>query len=187
MQPVKASFVPQIYRQQGFSSDRSRNRKSGGYPRGATSILRRRRAVWYITLSSKREKMLRQILAIILISTASTSVSGPSVRAFAPAKQEPCRQDRDAWVAQALQKMETIKVGMTRKDLMKVFTTEGGLSTRLNRRFVSQDCPYFKVDVHFKSAGELERDADGRLTSVEDPRDIIVKISEPFLQFSIAD
>jgi hypothetical protein len=47
--------------------------------------------------------------------------------------------------------METIKPGMTREELLKVFATEGGLSTGLNRTFVSRDCPYFKVDVEFEA------------------------------------
>jgi hypothetical protein len=76
---------------------------------------------------------------------------------------------------------------MTRAELLKVFTIEGGLSTGLNRRFVSRDCPYFKVDVEFKAVGRSERDSDGRVTLEEDPRDIIVKISQPYLQFGITD
>jgi hypothetical protein len=83
--------------------------------------------------------------------------------------------------------METIKPGMTREELLKVFTTEGGLSTALNRRFVSRDCPYFKVDVEFKAIGRPDRDGDGRVTLEENSLDIIVKISRPYLQFSIAD
>jgi hypothetical protein len=57
----------------------------------------------------------------------------------------------------------------------------------LNRRFVSRDFPYFKVDVEFRAVGRSDRDSDGRVTLLEDSRDIIVKISQPYLQFSIAD
>ena len=46
--------------------------------------------------------------------------------------------------------MQTIEPGMTRKELLEVFETEGGLSTGLQRTFVSQDCRYCKVDVEFK-------------------------------------
>lgn len=82
--------------------------------------------------------------------------------------------DHVAWVAKILKRMETIRPGMTRKTLLTVFTTEGGLSTRTHRTYVSQECPYFKVDVEFKSAETEERD-------------VILKISRPYLQFSIAD
>jgi hypothetical protein len=76
---------------------------------------------------------------------------------------------------------------MTRDALYQVFTTEGGLSTGLQRTFVSRDCPYFKVDVEFKAVGRPDRDGDGRVTLVEDGRDLILKISRAYLELSIMD
>ena len=90
-----------------------------------------------------------------------------------------------AWVVKELKRMEAVKVGMTREDLLAVFTTEGGLSTGLQRTFVSRECEYFKVDVEFRAVGRPDRDQEGRVTVIEDGRDIIVKISRPYLQFSI--
>ena len=92
------------------------------------------------------------------------------------------RDDHIAWVADALKRMQTIKPGMTRKELLVVFTTEGGLSTALRRTFVSKDCPYFKVDVEFEAVGRPGRDA-----AVESDLDRIVRLSTPYLQFSIMD
>jgi hypothetical protein len=83
--------------------------------------------------------------------------------------------------------MESIRPGMTREELMEIFRTEGGLSTGLRRTFVSRECPYFKVDVQFRAVGRPDRDSDGRVTLEEDARDIIVQVSRPYLQFSIAD
>lgn len=80
-----------------------------------------------------------------------------------------------------------IHSGMTRQQLLTVFTVEGGLSNGLHRTFVSRDCPYFKVDVTFRPEGRPERDSDGRVTLVEDSRDVIVSISRPYLQLSILD
>ena len=63
-------------------------------------------------------------------------------------------QTHIAWVTEALKRMQTIKSGMTRKTLLTVFTTEGGLLfDELKRTFVSQDCPFFKVDVEFRAVG----------------------------------
>ena len=76
---------------------------------------------------------------------------------------------------------------MTRSELLKVFTTEGGLSTGLHRTYISRDRPYFKVTVDFEAIGRPSRDKDGRVTVVEDSRDIIVSVSPPYLQFAIAD
>jgi hypothetical protein len=137
--------------------------------------------------SAKGEnKMILRLLVLGLILIVSIGASR-SARFAHSAKQERCSQDHQAWVTYALEKMETFKPGMTREELLKVFTTEGGLSTGLNRRFVSRDSPYFKVDVEFKAVGRLDRDSDGRVTLEEGPRDIIAKISQPFLQFSITE
>ncbi|PQV65361.1 hypothetical protein B1R32_101101 [Abditibacterium utsteinense] len=78
------------------------------------------------------------------------------------------------WIVKSLQEMETIKVGMNRAQLAKVFTTEGGLSTRTWRRYVYRECPYIKVNVEFKP------DSKGR-------SDVITKIPQPFLEWSIMD
>jgi len=106
---------------------------------------------------------------------------------FRPAKglaSNPGRENVD-WVAQVLTRMNGIKPGMARVDLLKVFTVEGGLSTGLQRTFVSQQCPYFKVDVTFRAVGRSERDQEGRVTLTEDPRDEIVSMSKPYLAFAI--
>jgi len=55
------------------------------------------------------------------------------------------------------------------------------------RTYVSRNCAYFKVDVEFQAVGRADRDTDGRVTLQEDARDIIVKISRLYLQFSIPD
>jgi hypothetical protein len=76
---------------------------------------------------------------------------------------------------------------MTRRTLLTVFTTEGGLSTGLQRTFVSRDCPYFKVDVEFQAVGRPDRDERGRVTLVERDEDIILQVSTPYLQFGVMD
>jgi len=73
------------------------------------------------------------------------------------------------------------------RKVLKVFRTEGGLSTGLRRTFVSRDCPYFKVVVEFKAVARPDHDSPGFVNLVEDSQDIIVKISIPYLQFAIAD
>src|SRR5580692_9542141 len=48
-----------------------------------------------------------------------------------------------------LTECEKIKPGMTRAQLLKTFTTEGGLSGPTARTYVSRRCPYIKIDVEF--------------------------------------
>jgi hypothetical protein len=90
-------------------------------------------------------------------------------------------QERTAWIAKVLRQIGKIKPGMQRKDLAKVFTTEGGRSNRFQRTYVSIECPYIKVDVQFKPAGH-ESDA-----LPEAPEDVIESISRPYLQWTIMD
>jgi hypothetical protein len=88
------------------------------------------------------------------------------------------QQHRD-WLFKAAGRVQTIKPGNTRGDLFKVFTTEGGLSTSMRRAYVYRTCPYIKVMVHFRPAGKTK--------DCEDTKDIIIKISKPYLQWSIMD
>lgn len=81
------------------------------------------------------------------------------------------------WIASAMRSMQTIRVGMTRSDLLTVFAGEGGLSTTSQRTYVYQHCPYIKVDVKFAAASPSE----------ELPTDKIVQISQPYLAWSVAD
>lgn len=103
------------------------------------------------------------------------------------AQTSPESRRQTEWIASSLREMEKIKVGMTRADMLKVFTGEGGLSTGLQRTFVYRECPYIKVDVVFEPVGRPARDAQGRVTLEEDGRDIITKISKPYLEWSIMD
>jgi hypothetical protein len=121
----------------------------------------------------------RQILTL----TAAGVAAFP---AFAPTAQGQFTDGHVEWVAQALMRMQTIKPGMTRDDLLKVFTTEGGISTRTQRTYVSRDCPYFKVDVEFKAVGPPGRNGV-EMSFGESSADIVLKISRPYLAFSILD
>ena len=85
--------------------------------------------------------------------------------------------DQTAWIAGVLNAMQTIKVGITRLDLLKLFTTEGGLSTTSQRTYVYLQCPYFKVDVKF-AASSRDREL---------PTDKIVEVSRPYLAWSVTD
>jgi hypothetical protein len=125
----------------------------------------------------------RQLLSCAVAIMANASL----LQASQPGVQKTCPQDRTAWVGQVLTRMQSIKPGMTRKELKAVFTTEGGLSTGLQRTYISRDCPYFKLDVEFHAVGRPDRDANGRVTLVESDDDTIRKISTPYLQFSIMD
>ena len=89
--------------------------------------------------------------------------------------------DHTSWIAGIMKDISTITVGMKREQLDKVFATEGGLYTRQLRTYVHRQCPYIKVDVEFRPVGS-ETDVHG-----EGLDDRIVKLSKPYLQWSISD
>ncbi|MGA9565907.1 MAG: hypothetical protein WBS19_10335 [Candidatus Korobacteraceae bacterium] len=129
--------------------------------------------------------MQRRRAAVLL---ASAVIGGARVLQASPAEgQEQCSVSHIDWVTGVLERMGTIKPGMTRSNLLTVFGTEGGLSTGLQRTYVSRDCLYFKVDVQFQAVGRPSKDEDGRVTLVEGNDDIILKISPPYLGLPVSD
>src|SRR5258706_11981966 len=128
--------------------------------------------------------MARQLSALAFLSTLI--ITGLLLVHSTPLLgQGQFTQDHVAWVAEALKRMQTIKPGMTRTDLLKVFTTEGGLSTGLERKFVSRDCPFFKVDVEFEAVGRPGHDTGGPVKPGEGRQEIIVKGSKTYLEVPI--
>jgi len=121
------------------------------------------------------------LVAVASLFALVISVSALSVRSSQGS------QEQTEWIAKSLKEMEKIKVGMTRTDLLKVFTTEGGLSTGLNRKYVYRQCLYIKVDVVFEPIGRPARDAQGRVTLIEADDDMIKEISKPYLEWEILD
>jgi len=89
--------------------------------------------------------------------------------------------ERTKWVAKVLRQIRKIEPGMKRRDLPKVFTTEGGLSTRFQRTYVYSECPYIKMNVRFKAANNEGNGVE------EEPDDIIESISQPYLAWSVVD
>ena len=93
-----------------------------------------------------------------------------------PTDRQQGLENRTEWISECIKRIQSIKPGATRAELLKVFTTEGGLSTRSWRTYVYRQCPYIKVDVEFKAIDD---------DRYEKPGDIITKISRPYLEWSI--
>jgi hypothetical protein len=89
--------------------------------------------------------------------------------------------EHSRWLAKSLREMQTIKPGMTREDLLKVFQEQGGLSSRTTQRYAYRECPYIHVDVVFEAVGAPKGN------SITSPKDKIVRISGPFLGWPIID
>src|SRR5208282_289719 len=113
--------------------------------------------------------MIQRLFVLLLLSVIVIGGSA-SFRPTQSANPEPCAQNHEVWLKQVSERMETIKPGMTRWDLLKVFRTEGAprrtftiggvppQGLRESESFVSQDCPDLKIDVEFEPAAVPNQD-----------------------------
>jgi hypothetical protein len=82
-------------------------------------------------------------------------------------------------VRQALNDSGRIKAGMTRRDVEKYFSVEGGMNFPLNTRYVYSKCRYIKIDIEFRSAP-----GNKKLMS---PNDVVSDFSKLYIEYPIAD
>jgi hypothetical protein len=126
-------------------------------------------------------KMKSKTLAISIGLAAAVVMLLGTVSSLSLPREDRKRAERIEWVAKCMMQMQAVKVGMTRKEVEKILTTEGGLSSPGWNHYVSRECPFFKVDVEFK----YQRDKDGR--GIYGQNDPITKISRPYLEMTTFD
>jgi hypothetical protein len=114
------------------------------------------------------ESRAKSALHRILVQSRFVALTAATQSEYRPST-EVDREHTD-WIANALRSIQTVKVGMTRADLMTVFTTEGGLSSASSRTYVYRQCPYIKIDVKFAASSRRE----------ELPTAKIVELSRPY-------
>src|SRR5882724_2507652 len=133
------------------------------------------------TPHQRASHVLDTTMKMFIPAVAFCLVTFVSIAAVFPSLQSLGTDQHTEWIAKCLKEIESIKVGMTRDDLLRVFKEEGGISTREWRRYAYHDCPYIKVDVEFQPVG----DPDNKVS--QSPKDKIIKISKPFLEWSVMD
>lgn len=85
-----------------------------------------------------------------------------------------------------------MRVGMARTHMEVMFARAGGAYvTRATAPLLGvysfRECPFFKVDVEFQPVRKPERDISGSIWTSEDPKDVITKISNPYLEQAYYD
>jgi hypothetical protein len=128
----------------------------------------------YFEKSYRRENM-KKLLLIFLFLFGCLGFSG-----FTQTDEKQYEKTNCEFIAKSLDKIHTIKVGMRRRELLTVFETEGGISTRTQRQYVYKKCGYIKVKIKFEPDTKEDKFA-------ESPNDKIIEISEPYLQYAITD
>ena len=122
-------------------------------------------------MTVSRVKLL--ILTSILIALTATGM----------AQGEKPKTDHDCCsiVTSALQAVDHIKKGMSRAEVEKEFRTEGGLFTREETFYVYRKCPLIKIKVTF------ERDPSYKDFATGSPKDRVLSVSQPYLQYPVMD
>jgi hypothetical protein len=90
-------------------------------------------------------------------------------------------KDLNEEIKEVLLQWQKIQPGMTRADLLKTFTGEGGLYTAKHRTFGYRQCWEIKVDVDFDLSNPGQSVVD------QQPTDIIKRISKPYLEWGTID
>ena len=98
-----------------------------------------------------------------------------------PIPQQPQQPEANAhcvWLAKRIREAESVKVGMTRRELMKILQEDKGgeeaFVQRASFRYQHPACEYIKLDVSFK----LAKDSKTRVNYLDDT---VIKVSQPFL------
>jgi len=123
---------------------------------------------------------MRRTFSIVLLTLAVSMVLAQESVSPAP-RGSAIAEEHTKWIDSVLRSILTIKPGVTRKDLLRVFTVEGGVFSRTRRKYVYKECPYIKVDVEFTLVGSEDK------TVSEMPEDIVTSISRPYLEDGITD
>lgn len=109
---------------------------------------------------------------LMLLAISLTLIVGLRAQSY----QQRCDESIGAY----LKEIQTLKIGMTRADVERLFTREGGFrggTLRASGQFFYTKCPYIKLTVQFEPGGG---------GSKELPQDKIVSMSQPFLEATIA-
>lgn len=128
---------------------------------------------------SAKQTMKNIVPAILVILVLGNVIAPPH------AKAAPIKEDLTKQILDILAECEKIVPGTTtRAELLKLFSVEGGLSTRTHRIYVHRYCQNIKVDVDFIASGPTPR---SQRSLSERPDDIVSKISKPYLDVIHAD
>jgi hypothetical protein len=118
--------------------------------------------------------MNSKLLPCLALVLSGILFAWPSVSAEPATNNDLTKQ-----ISAILTECQKIKPGMTRAELSKIFSTEGGLSNAKYRTYDYRGCPYIKVDVVF-ILSQTNQDE-------EKSTDTIAKISKPYLDWIVID
>ena len=100
----------------------------------------------------------------------------------ATAQQIPVDLQLQQKIVVAMEEMSAVHMGMTRRDLQRVFQELGGVSSPYRRTYSYRRCHFIQVVVDFKPVAPP--DAQGRVLVASD-EDVITSISKPYIALHV--
>ena len=87
----------------------------------------------------------------------------------------------NSWLEARYKEVESVKVGSTYAEVLKVFHRDGGLSAPNRHRFVLILCPYLKIDLEFEDKPGVKVGYPVPATAK------VVSVSKPYFEREFAD
>jgi len=94
-----------------------------------------------------RAAMLIGLLAFVTITLGQNQVPSPPKGDW----------EHTLWIDGTLAAIESIEVGMSHKELDRLFALEGGFHGGEGDVYIYKQCPYIKVNVQFTNDGKISR------------------------------
>ena len=92
---------------------------------------------------------------------------------ISPRAQDSEDKAHQQWVEARYKEAKSIRTGMTRADLLKLFWLNGGIQTT-EQHYTLKSCPLIKIDVKFDKYDFSNKQADDSVR--------IVEVSRPYLE-----
>ncbi len=128
------------------------------------------------------KKIPQIFVGLVAVSVISMQLQGGARESVKPMSTDV----HVAWLSERIKEAKSVKPGMSRMDLLKVFEVEAGLQAMLPTRYALKSCPMMKVDVTFDGAGK--RSPEKRPVPVQaDAEMTILTISPIYVDYVIAD
>ena len=119
---------------------------------------------------------VKSLIAPIVLSAACFFLQPlkPATQVRVVSKEE---EKHEAWLLDRLREAVSIKAGMSKADLLEVFTPDGGLQRIPPERYILRTCYYIKVHVRFQLPGKRP------LAKIPPDTELkILTISRPYLE-----
>ena len=119
---------------------------------------------------------MRNVLIILLFLTGCLIFSG-----FINFEDKQAVENDCKFIEKSIEEINTITVGIKRKDLHKLFRRDGGITGLTEERFVYGKCEFIKIDVKFAPVDKNKK------FPAENPEDKIIEVSKPYLEHPFYD